>query len=132
MSLTTINSIYLVSVWTEGLRTNLLDRLSPPDTSCSLIWSGLSSSPSPPLLSHLLSSVQSGHTEKQSCRQLGTVLLILYVYGAVQTLLSRFQPNITVLNQKSFDCNCRFKITSHSIIAFVLTEFAIIIGVKIS
>lgn len=70
LSLTTINSIYLVSVWTEGLRTNLLDRFNPPDACCSFIWSGLSSSLSPPLLSHWLSSAQSGHREEQSCRQL--------------------------------------------------------------
>lgn len=72
LSLTTISSIYLVSVCTEGLRTLRLDRRRPPDACCSLTWSGLSSSsPSPPLPSHSLSSVQSGHIKKQSCRQLG-------------------------------------------------------------
>lgn len=125
LSLTTINSIYLVSAWTEGLRTNLLDRLSPPDTRCSLIWSGLSSSLSPPLLSHSLSSVQSGHTEKQSCRRffLVSVKCKHYFLNLSQTL--RFP------NQKSCKRNCRFKMTLHSIITLVLTDFSIITCVKI-
>lgn len=125
LSLTTINSIYLVSAWTEGLRTNLLDRLSPLDTRCSLIWSGLSSSLSPPLLSHSLSSVQSGHTEKQSCRRffLVSVKCKHYFLNLSQTL--RFS------NQKSCKRNCRFKMPLHSIITLVLTDFSIITCVKI-
>lgn len=86
LSLTTISSIYLVSVCTEGLRTYLLDRFSPPDTCCSLTWSGPSSPPSPPLLSHSSSSGQSGHTEKQNCE-----CFLRYEKGAVQTFLSQLK-----------------------------------------
>lgn len=72
LSLTTISSMYLVSVWTEGLRTDLLDLLSFADACCCLVSGGLSSSASPPLRSHSLSSVQSGHRQEQSCSHLGT------------------------------------------------------------
>lgn len=70
LSLTTISSIYLVSLWTEGLRTKRLDRRSPPDACCSRARPGLPSLAPRPLRSHPLSSVQSGHTQKQSCSQL--------------------------------------------------------------
>lgn len=66
LSLITINSTYLVSLWTEGLRTDLLDRRRPPADTCRpLIWSDLSSSPSPPPRSHALSSVQPEHREAE-------------------------------------------------------------------
>lgn len=61
LSLTTINSIYLVSVCTEGLRTNLLDLLRLPACCCCvLVWPGASSSPVP--TSSSLSSSQSAHS----------------------------------------------------------------------
>lgn len=74
LSLTTISSMYLVSVWTEGLRTDLLDLLTLADACCSLVSGGLSSSsPSPPLRSHSVSSVQSGHRREQSYSHLTTL-----------------------------------------------------------
>lgn len=74
LSLTTISSMYLVSVWTEGLRTDLLDLLGLADACCSLVSGGLSSSPTPPLRSHSLSSVQSGHRQEQSRSHLGAFI----------------------------------------------------------
>lgn len=72
LSLTTISSMYLVSVWTEGLRTDLLDLLGLSDPCCSLPPGGPSSSPTPPLRSRSPSSVQSGHRQEQGCSHLGT------------------------------------------------------------
>lgn len=65
--------------------------------------------------------------DTQRSRAAGTFSL----WCNMQTLLSQFQPNISVPNQKSCDWNCRFKLTLHSIITLVLTDFFITTGVKI-
>lgn len=71
LSLTTISSMCLVSVWTEGLRTDLLDLPGLADACCSPVSAGLSSSPTPPPRSHSPSSPQSGHRRERSCSRFG-------------------------------------------------------------